>query len=118
MSDSFATPWTVARQVALPMGFPRLAYWSGLPFPSPGNLPEPGIELASSALAGKFFTTSATWESQVYNSCAEGHTALHGPRLRKGYSPFPTRRSSDLEIATHSSILAWRIPWTEESGGL
>ena len=44
----------------------------------------------STALAGKFFTTSATWESQVYNSCAEGHTALHGPRLRKGYSPFPT----------------------------
>ena len=38
--------------------------------------------LMSPALAGKFFTTSATWESQVYNSCAEGHTALHGPRLR------------------------------------
>ena len=46
--------------------------------------------LMSPALAGKFFTTSATWESQVYISCAEGHTALHGPRLRKGYSPFPT----------------------------
>ena len=41
------------------------------------------------ALAGKFFTTSATWEAQVYNSCAEGHTALHDPRLRKGYSSFP-----------------------------
>jgi len=52
----FATPWTVARQAPLSMGFSRQASWSGLPFPSPGNLPEPGIELKSPALAGRFFT--------------------------------------------------------------
>ena len=53
----FATPWTVARQVLLPMGFPRQEYWSGMPFPSPGHLPNSGIKLASLALAGGFLTT-------------------------------------------------------------
>ena len=40
----FATPWTVALQAPLTMDFSRLEYWSGLPFPSPGDLPDPGIE--------------------------------------------------------------------------
>ena len=57
MSDSFVTPGTVASQVFLSMGFPREEYWSGLPFPLLGNLPDPGIELTSPALAGRFFTT-------------------------------------------------------------
>ena len=52
MSDSFATPWTVARQAPLSMGFARQEYWSGLPFPDPGDLPNPEIELASPVLAG------------------------------------------------------------------
>ena len=54
---TFVTPWTVACQAPLSMGFPRQEYWNGLPFPSPGDLPEPGIEPMSSALAGRFFTT-------------------------------------------------------------
>ena len=57
MSDSFATPWTVAHQAPLSMGFPRQEYWSGVPLPSPGDLPDPGIEPASLALAGGFFAT-------------------------------------------------------------
>ena len=44
------TPWTVAHQAPLSMGFPRQEYWSGLPFPSPGDLPDPGIEPGSPAL--------------------------------------------------------------------
>jgi len=40
----FVTPWTVARQAPLSMGFPRQEYWSGLSFPPPGDLPDPGIE--------------------------------------------------------------------------
>ena len=44
-----ATPWTVARQACLSMGFPRQEYWSGLPFPPPGDLPDPGMEPMSSA---------------------------------------------------------------------
>ena len=43
-------PWTVARQVPLFMGFPRQEYWNGLPFPSPGDLPDPGIEPGFPAL--------------------------------------------------------------------
>ena len=46
----FATPWTVAHQAPLSMGFSRPGYWSGLPFPSPGDLPNPGIEPGSPAL--------------------------------------------------------------------
>ena len=46
----FATPWTVAHQAPLSMGFPRSENWSGLPFPSPGGLPKPGIEPRSPAL--------------------------------------------------------------------
>ena len=53
----FATPWTVTPPVPLSMGFPRQEYWSGLPFSSPGDLPDPGIEPTAPALAGGFFTT-------------------------------------------------------------
>ena len=63
-----AIPWTVARQVPLSMGFSKQKYWSGLPFPPPRDLPNPGIKptsLASPALAGRFFTTSATWEAPI-----------------------------------------------------
>ena len=50
MSNSFATPWIVARQSPLSMGFPRQKHWSGLPFPSPRDLLDPGTELTSPAL--------------------------------------------------------------------
>ena len=56
-----ATLWTVAHQAPLSMGFSRQEYWSGLPCPPPGDLPDPEIESAS-ALSGRFFTTSTTWE--------------------------------------------------------
>ena len=62
----FAAPWTVACQAPLSMEFSRLGFWSGLPFPTPGDLPDPGVELAplvSPALASGFFTTCATWEA-------------------------------------------------------
>ena len=54
----FATLWTVACQVPLSMGFSRQEYWSGLPFPPPGDLPDPGINPSSTVLVGKFFTNS------------------------------------------------------------
>ena len=57
MSDSFASPWTVARQAPLSVAFPSQGYWSGLLFPSPRDLPKPGVEPMSPALAGGFFTT-------------------------------------------------------------
>ena len=60
----FVTPWTVAHQAPLSMEVFRHEYWSGLPLPPPGDLPDPGIEpasLASSALAGGFFTTGSPY---------------------------------------------------------
>ena len=59
----FVTLWTVAHQAALSEGFSKEGYWSGLPRPPPGILPNLGIEpvsLMSSALAGRFLTTSTT----------------------------------------------------------
>ena len=64
--------WAVACQAPLSMGFSRQEYWSGLPFPSPGELLNPGIEpesLMSPALAGKFFTTSNTWKAFLTLYC-------------------------------------------------
>ena len=64
----FVIPQTVACQAPLSMSFSRQEYWSGLPCPPPGDLPHPGMEpvsLTSFALAGGFFTTSATWEASL-----------------------------------------------------
>ena len=57
MFDSFAAPWIVACLLPLSMEFPRQEYWSGLPFPPPGDFSDPGVKPASFALAGGFFTT-------------------------------------------------------------
>ena len=66
----FATQWTIAHQAPLSMGFFRQEYWSELPCPRPGDLPDAGIKPTSPmspALAGVvFFTTSATWEKPQY----------------------------------------------------
>ena len=53
----FVTPWTVACQAPLSMGFPKQEYWNELPFPYSGDLPDPGVEPTSPVLAGRFFTT-------------------------------------------------------------
>ena len=70
----FATLWTVACQAPLSMRFPRQEHWNWLPFPTPGDLPDPGIEPASLALAGRFFTTEppgkpyCTVDSRIFYS--------------------------------------------------
>ena len=63
---TFVTPWTVGHQAPLSMGFPRQEYWSGLPFPSHGALPDPGLELESPALAGGFFTTDPPGKPTIH----------------------------------------------------
>ena len=63
LSDPFVTPWPMVRQAPPSMDFPRQEYWSGMPFPPPEDLLDPGIELespVSPALAGRFFTTGKT----------------------------------------------------------
>ena len=67
----FVAPWTIAPQAPLPMGSSRQEFGSGVPFPTPGDFPNPGMEpksFVSPALTGRFFTTSATWEAQL-GSC-------------------------------------------------
>jgi len=56
-------PWTVAHQASLTMGFFREEYWSGLPFPSPGDLPDPGIKPRSPALQAESLPTACGWGS-------------------------------------------------------
>ena len=71
----FATPWTVACQVPLPMGFPRQEYWSGLPLPCPGDLPHSEIKstsLVSPALAGGLFITEPPSNYYIIFSCDYG----------------------------------------------
>ena len=66
----FVTPWTVAYQAPLSVGFSRQEYWSGLPCPPPEDLPNPGIEpmsLMSPALAGWFFPTGTTWDFPFFS---------------------------------------------------
>ena len=65
----FATLWTVVCQAPLSKGFPRQEYWSGLPFPTPGALPDPGIELmslASPSLTSRFFTTLPPGKCRIF----------------------------------------------------
>ena len=70
-SDSYATPWAAVRQAPLSMGFPRQEYWSGLPFPTPGDLPDPGIEPTSSCIScigRRILYHRATREAQTLRS--------------------------------------------------
>ena len=140
----FATLWTVVSYVPLSMGFFRQEYWSGLPCPPQLSL------LKSPALAGRFFTSSATCLFNVYfkrSSSKIGMISLSFSKDMIFNSKLKMYRSSDdtfiyflpgcprgngasqvqslgredpleEETAAHSSILAWRIPWTEDPGGL
>ena len=77
MPDSLAIPWSIACQASLSMGFSRQEYWSWLPWPPPGDLPNPGIEpssLRSPVLAGRFFITSATGEAP--KRCTSRHIII------------------------------------------
>ena len=101
----FAAPCTVAHQAPLSMEFSRQEYWSRLPFPTPGDLPDPGIKPLSPAfpaLAGRFFTTSATWEVphsslcftrfsvQFSSSVVSDSLQRHGPQHASLPCPSPT----------------------------
>ena len=84
MSDS-VTPWPIAHQAPLSMGFLRQEYWSGLPCPPPEDLPSPGIKPMSPALAGRLFTTEPPgkplkgWGQQSFLSTPSGiYDRIHG----------------------------------------
>ena len=75
LCPTLCNPMDCSPQPPVSMGFSRQEYWSGLPCLTPGDFPDPGIEPASPALAGGFFTTSATWEAHL------AHLALYPPGL-------------------------------------
>ena len=112
MSNS-ATPWTVAYHAPPSMEFSRQEYWSGLPFPSPGDLPDPGIKPGSSALQADALP------SEPPN--AEEHLQCRSPRFDPWFGEISfsffgiSCWGIDLD---YCNILAWEISWTEETGGL
>ena len=77
----FATPWTVAYQVPQSMGFPRQECWSGLPFPSPGDLPDPRIKPEPPRIAGRCLTISASREAPLLLSVQFSSVAQSCPTL-------------------------------------
>ena len=92
------TPWT--------MGSFRQEYWSGLPFPPPGDLPEPGIEptsVTSPALAGGFFITSITWEAKC-------HLGKWGPVLSLNWGRVHSKLA-DITLAEFRSLLTIGERW-------
>ena len=80
------TLWTVASQAPPSMGFPRQEYWSGLPFPSPGDLPNPGTEPMSPSLAGRFFSNWATRKAQYMVG------------IQKIFKPFPSLNCLKISV--------------------
>ena len=127
----FATPWTVAYQASPSMGFSRQEYWSGLPFPSPGDLPDPGTEPGSPALEADALTSEPpgkpkyrdtfillisthTGYFQAIPECLSGKESSWEMWTQSlGWKDPPEK-----EMAMHCSILAWKIPRTEEAGRL
>ena len=99
------TPWTVDYQAPLFMEFSRWDYWSGLSFPPPGYLPNPGTEhtaLASSALAGRIFTTAPPGKSQLYFDLHD----LQGPHLSSRHFKSITHHNCMITSITISSLKA------------
>ena len=73
----FATPWTVAHQATLSMGFSWQEYWSGLPFPPPGDLPDPRIKPRSLALHVDSLLSEPAGKPHLYNIHAHIHICLN-----------------------------------------
>ena len=136
----FVTPWTIAYQAPPSMGFSRQEYWRGLSFPSPGDLPDPGIEPRSPAFQADALTSEPPGKPIMRNSgLDETQTgmkiawrnssnlrytgaSLVAQRLKRlpGMRKTPVRSLDqedplEKEMAIHSSTIAWKIPWTEEN---
>ena len=118
----FATPWTVAYQVLQSMGFSRQEYWSGLPFPSPGDLPDPGIEHQVSRIVGRCFTIWATNLDSILKSrditlpkSVHLVKAMVFPVVRYGYESWIIKRAECQSIGV-CELWCWRrllrVPWS------
>ena len=102
-------------------GISRQEYWSGVPFPSPGDLPNPWVEPGSPALQADALPSEPPGKCicTTVGVSLVAQTVKHLPAMQEtqvqslgGEDPL------EKEMATHSSTLAWKIPWTKEPGGL
>ena len=104
---TLTTSWTVACQAPLSTDFSRREYWSGLSFPSPGDLLDPVIKPVSPALQADYLPTKLQGK------------LLCIPSLKSGLHHFsPAHSNREKAMAPHSSTHAWKIPWAEEPGRL
>ena len=102
----FATLWIVARQGPPSMGFSRQEYWSGQPFPSPGDLPDPGIELWSPAVQADALTSEPPGTQRPPQNCVPVHSPP-GPALSSGSHRMRSKFPFSLNLQTHSKV------WTQ-----
>ena len=139
------TPWTIACQAPLSMGFPRQEYWSRLPFPSPRDLSDPGIEPGSPALqadslptelrqgeslkmrqfnpmsdseiiASIYFFLSTTFSILILDLVLVAQLVKNLPAMwETSVQSLGWEDSLEKGKASHSIFLAWRIPWTVQS---
>ena len=126
----FVASWTITCQAPLSLGFSRRECWSGLPFPPPGDLPNPRIEPASfmsPALAGKFFTTSTTWEAPCSLHCGLQPSALQAWQPGLWEATGPLKRALELEsgLGLHPSSASSQVwakimlpPWGSVSSSV
>ena len=122
--NSFVTPWAIAHQATLSMGFPRQEYWSGVPCLSPGDLPDPRIEPVCPALAGGFFTTEppeilyflfvnfswVTCSTAQWNEAVMVWVALWGCPRGKALKPLATSQWGS-DAWKHTGSPCWILRW-------
>ena len=119
LSPTHATPWTVACLAPLSMGFSRQDWWSGLPFPSPGDLPNPGTEPESPVLQADALLSEPPGKPLKRKGPSFFCTAVRGCKVSKCCSPWcgtllrPGKAPQCMQIlviCTTSSFLVWRGP--------
>ena len=112
MSDSFVTLWTVAHQALLFMGFPRQKYWSGLLFPSPGDLPDPGVEPASPATSPALQADSLPLKNQETQLNLQFSSVQMLSRVRLFATPWIAAPPASLSI-TNSWVYSDSCPLSQ-----
>ena len=120
--SSLCNTWTVAYQAPLSIEFFRQEYWSGLPFPSPEDLPNPRSEpssLVSPALKVGSLPTEPLGKPTRYLEPLVAQRVKRLPAMRETWVQSLSREDPpEKEMAIHFSIIAWKIPWMQEPGGL
>ena len=105
----FAIPWTVVYQASLSMGFSRQEYWSGLPFPSPGDLPDPRIEPRSPALQADALPSEPPGKQILYQLSYQGSPSRYLPREVKNTT------CKDLYINDYNTFISGSKKMGEKS---